>query len=185
MELVDKLNNKRQSLNKTAERQEKVDGEYRQSVHTWIMNSKGEFLIQKRSSNKKNFPNMWSQTGGAVDAGETTLQAALRECKEELNIDLQDQNQVENYGIKYICLPSDKVHTYILFAKGKLKMTKEQMSKYYEEYLKYLKENNLEIEFGKIHFIKKGKTTEELEKIKNPKRNYIVDLLEIDSNDEN
>ena len=49
MELVDKLNNKRQSLNKTAERQEKVDGEYRQSVHTWIMNSKGEFLIQKRS----------------------------------------------------------------------------------------------------------------------------------------
>ena len=92
MELVDKLNNKRQSLNKTAERQEKVDGEYRQSVHTWIMNSKGEFLIQKRSPNKKNFPNMWSQTGGAVDAGETTLQAALRECKEELGISFDPAN---------------------------------------------------------------------------------------------
>ena len=92
MELVDKLNNKRQSLNKTAERQEKVDGEYRQSVHTWIMNSKGEFLIQKRSPNKKNFPNMWSQTGGAVDAGETTFQAALRECKEELSISFDPPN---------------------------------------------------------------------------------------------
>ena len=88
MEIVDKFNNKRQALNKTAERSEKIDGEYRQSVHTWIQNSKGEFLIQKRTPNKKNFPNMWSQTGGGVDEGETTLQAALRECKEELGIDI-------------------------------------------------------------------------------------------------
>ena len=88
MEMVDKLNNKRQPLHKTAERSAKVDGEYRQSVHTWIMNSNGEFLIQKRTPNKKNFPNMWSQTGGGVDEGETTLQAALRECREELGIDI-------------------------------------------------------------------------------------------------
>ena len=86
MEMVDKLDNKRQMLNRTTERSEKTNGEYRQSVHTWIMNSKGEFLIQKRSPNKKFFPNMWSQTGGGVDEGETTLQAALRECKEELGI---------------------------------------------------------------------------------------------------
>ena len=31
---------------------------------------------------------MWSQTGGGVDEGESTLQAALRECKEELSIDI-------------------------------------------------------------------------------------------------
>lgn len=35
---------------------------------------------------------MWSQTGGAVDEGETTLQAALRECKEELGIDINPNN---------------------------------------------------------------------------------------------
>lgn len=92
MEIVDKLDNKRQMLNKTAERSEKTNGEYRQSVHTWIMNSKGEFLIQKRSPNKKFFPNMWSQTGGGVDEGETTLQAALRECKEELGITIDLSN---------------------------------------------------------------------------------------------
>ena len=56
------------------------------------MNSKGEFLIQKRSPNKKFFPNMWSQTGGGVDEGETTLQAALRECKEELGITIDLSN---------------------------------------------------------------------------------------------
>ena len=47
--------------------------------------------------------------------------------------------------------------------------------------LEYLKENNLEIEFGKLHFIKKGKTTEELEKFTNPKRDYLKNLLEMDS----
>ena len=94
MEMVDKLDNKRQMLNRITERSEKIEGEYRQSVHTWIMNSKGEFLIQKRSPNKKTFPNMWSQTGGGVDEGETTLQAALRECNEELGISI-DLNNIE------------------------------------------------------------------------------------------
>lgn len=92
MEMVDKLNNKRQSLNKTTERLEKIDGEYRQSVHTWIMNSNGEFLIQKRTPNKRTFPNKWSQTGGGVDEGETTLEAALRECSEELGISINPDN---------------------------------------------------------------------------------------------
>ena len=89
MELVDKFDNRRQSLNKTTERQVKVEGEYRQSVHIWIQNSKGEFLIQKRSPNKNTFPNKWAPTGGGVEAGEGTFEAALRECKEELGIDIE------------------------------------------------------------------------------------------------
>ena len=92
MEMVDKFDNKRRPLNKTTERHEKIEGEYRQSVHTWIQNSKGEFLIQKRTPNKNFFPNMWSQTGGGVDTGETTFQAAVRECKEELGIDIDTSN---------------------------------------------------------------------------------------------
>ena len=43
-------------------------------------------------------------------------------------------------------------------------------------YVEYLKENNLEIEFGKIHFIKKGETTKRLEVLDNPKRNYLIEL---------
>ena len=92
MELVDKFNNKRESLNKVGDRSEKILGEYNQVVHTWIMNDKNEFLIQKRSPNKKMFPNMWSQTGGGVDAGESTLQKAKREVKEELGIDIPKDN---------------------------------------------------------------------------------------------
>ena len=90
MELVDKLNNKYEPLNKVGERSEKILGEYNQIVHVWIMNDKKEFLIQKRSLNKKVFPGMWSQTGGGVDAGETITQGALRESKEELGIDISE-----------------------------------------------------------------------------------------------
>lgn len=90
MELVDKLNNKYEPLNKVGERSEKILGEYNQIVHVWIMNDKKEFLIQKRSLNKKVFPGMWSQTGGGVDAGETISQGALRESKEELGIDISE-----------------------------------------------------------------------------------------------
>lgn len=92
MELVDKLNNKREPLNKVGERSEKILGEYNQVVHVWIMNDTNEFLVQKRSLNKKVFPGMWSQTGGGVDAGESALQGALRETKEELGIDIPKEN---------------------------------------------------------------------------------------------
>ena len=35
---------------------------------------------------------MWSQTGGGVDAGESILQGALRETKEELGITIPEEN---------------------------------------------------------------------------------------------
>lgn len=94
MELVDKFNKRREPLNKTTERYERIKGEYCQYVHVWIMNDKKEFLIQKRSENKKIYPNKWSITGGAVDAGETSLEGALREVKEEIGIDI-DKEKME------------------------------------------------------------------------------------------
>ena len=93
MELVDRFDSNRIPLNKVTERHDIVFGEFRQSVHLWIQNDKGEFLIQKRTMTKKVFPGAWSITGGAVDAGETSLCAVKRECKEELGIDL-DENKM-------------------------------------------------------------------------------------------
>ena len=70
-----------------------------------------------------------------------------------------------------------------LFSKAKTKMTAKEIRKYFESYYKYLKENNLEIEFGKLHFLKKEKAIEELKELNNPKRNYLVPLLQIDMKD--
>ena len=56
----------------------------------------------------------------------------------------------------------------------------EEMRKYFKSYYKYLKENNLEVEFGKLHFLKKENGIEDLKELKNPKRNYLIPLLKID-----
>ena len=42
------------------------------------------------------FPNMWTNTGGAAQVGETSLQTVIRELKEELNISANIDN------LKYI-----------------------------------------------------------------------------------
>lgn len=94
MEMVDKFDNKREMLNKTTERKDKIKGEYRQSAHIWIIDDKGKFLMQKRSKEKERYVGKWSQTGGAVDEGETPLQGALRECKEEIGLDI-DKDEIE------------------------------------------------------------------------------------------
>ena len=59
-------------------------------------------------------------------------------------------------------------------------MTANEIREYFNTYYKYLKENNLEIEFKKLHFLKKKNAIEELKKLNNPKRNYLIPLLQMD-----
>ncbi len=128
MELVDKFDKKRNSLKKTTERYETVDGEYKQSMHVWIKNDKGKFLIQKRSQNKKVFPGKWSITGGGVDSGEKTLDTVIRECKEELNIDVDIDNLELIMTVKR---KNDFVDIYLLnqtFGIEDVTMQKEEVS---------------------------------------------------------
>ena len=61
-------------------------GEYHLVVHIWAVSSKGEFLIQRRSENKKLMPGEWAATGGAAISGEDSYTAANRELYEELGI---------------------------------------------------------------------------------------------------
>ena len=44
----------------------------------------------------------------------------------------------------------------------------------------YLTKNNLEIEFGKIHFFKREMAIDELNKMDNPKRDYLAELLRLE-----
>ena len=67
------------------------EGEYHLVVHVWIRNSRGEFLLTKRSPNK-GFPNMWESTGGSALTGDDSLTAALREVREETGLCLDPQN---------------------------------------------------------------------------------------------
>lgn len=59
-------------------------GLYHIGVHIWPVNSRGEFLIQRRSAEVQWKPNIWAVTGGSAVSGETPLIAARRELYEEL-----------------------------------------------------------------------------------------------------
>ncbi len=65
-------------------------GEYHLVVHIWIVSSKGELLIQKRSKEKKLMPGEWAATGGSAFSGESSISAAKRELAEELGIKAEE-----------------------------------------------------------------------------------------------
>tara|TARA_Y100000310_G_C20702929_1_gene831731 strand:+ start:10278 stop:10667 length:390 start_codon:yes stop_codon:yes gene_type:complete len=56
-----------------------------------ILEKEGEFLLQLRDdTNKIQHPNEWGLFGGRIEEGETPINAAIREIKEELNLNLEE-----------------------------------------------------------------------------------------------
>lgn len=55
----------------------------------WVINEKDEFLIAKRSKNKKHHPNVWGPSvAGSVEEGESYEENIKKEAKEEIGINL-------------------------------------------------------------------------------------------------
>lgn len=52
----------------------------------WTVNPRGQVLITLRAPEKEAYPNKWESTGGAAVAGEGSLDAAIRELREETGI---------------------------------------------------------------------------------------------------
>lgn len=89
VELWDLLDENGNKIGRTHIRGEKYPmGLYHLGVDIWIRNSKGEFLVQKRSENKESHPGVWAMTGGSALSGETSIEAIHRETLEELGIDI-------------------------------------------------------------------------------------------------
>ncbi len=66
------------------------------AVHILISKPSGELVIQQRSPTKDLDPFLWtSSCSGHVDAGEDYLTAAVRECKEEIGIEIIEKNLTE------------------------------------------------------------------------------------------
>ena len=83
--------------NPTGEIKEKTqaheDGNSHRTAHVWIMNDKKELLLQKRSATKKSHPNFWDISGaGHIRAGETVIEGAIRELKEELGVEVKEED---------------------------------------------------------------------------------------------
>ena len=65
------------------------DGRFIIVVLIFIQNSKGEFLIQKRSERKNG---KYATTGGHPKSGETSLQGIISEVKEEIGLNLKEKD---------------------------------------------------------------------------------------------
>ena len=66
------------------------DGDWHKAVHIWIINDKGDILLQRRCATKDSNPNMLDiSCAGHLVAGDDSLTGAIRELKEELNLEIK------------------------------------------------------------------------------------------------
>ena len=87
MEVWDLYDENRRPLGRTHRRGEPLPaGSYHLGVDIWTVNARGEILLTLRAPEKDDLPNEWENTCGSVLAGETSLQGALRELREETGI---------------------------------------------------------------------------------------------------
>lgn len=68
------------------------NGLFHNTAHIWFYTKNG-ILLSQRSAKKTICPLMWDvSVAGHIDAGETTIQAAIRETKEEIGLDISEND---------------------------------------------------------------------------------------------
>lgn len=115
------------------------NGDWHQCVHVWIVNSKGELLLQKRANNKETNPGKWDISSAChVVAGEDLATAAVRETKEELGVDILREDLSHLISYKYQSTHNDDTYinngffeTFVVFKNipvQDIKFQKEEIS---------------------------------------------------------
>lgn len=110
----------------------KLTSLYRPNVGVMIINKQGKVLICQRSDIKaENMP--WQMVQGGIDDGETLLEAAYRELREETNIHSEEVKIVEIWDeFQYYDFPFKDVTPYNEYIGQKQKWV----------IVNYLKDNN-------------------------------------------
>lgn len=103
MELWDIYNEERIKTGRSIVRGIKMEqGDYHLIVHIAIINSKSQMLVQQRQTTKKGWPGKWDiSVGGCVIKGESSKQAAQRELREELGINLCFEEKRADFTINF------------------------------------------------------------------------------------
>lgn len=75
-------------------------GYYHNTIHLWLYTDNHEILLQQRSHKKAIYPLLWDvSVAGHIDAGETFIEAAIRETQEEIGLALNAED-LTKIGIK-------------------------------------------------------------------------------------
>ena len=101
----------------------------------FIENSKGEFLIQRTAKNKGD---VYSSTGGHIDSGETPYSTIIREVKEELGLDISNDNVID-LGFRLFDFPL----RYLFYLKKDIKEEELNVQKSEVKYAKFMSVNEI------------------------------------------
>lgn len=101
-EYLDVYDKNRKLLRRQARGEKLSQDEFILVVGIWVINDRNEILLTKRHPDKSYAPNLWENTGGHVQSGESSIEAVLRELREETGITAEEEN-VEFIGS--ICVP--------------------------------------------------------------------------------
>lgn len=80
-------------------------GEYGLVVCVWVYDGRGKVLLTRRAPEKSG-AGSWENSGGAAQAGETSLQAIVRELREETGIEAKPEE------FELLCTDQDKICHY-------------------------------------------------------------------------
>lgn len=90
MDIIDIYDADRSPTGRVTDRPDSLSpGEFRLVIHICIFNAQGQLLIQKRRDSCHKWPGAWDMTvSGCAISGEKGRDAAMREAREELSLDL-------------------------------------------------------------------------------------------------
>lgn len=117
-------------------------GLYHNTIHLWLFTSNGEILLQQRSHKKAIFPLLWDvSVAGHIDAGETFIEAAVRETKEEIGLQL---------------IPKDLQHIGVFLHETKYNKGQIQDNEFHQVFIAELKTplNSLVIQTAEVEAVK-------------------------------
>ena len=159
-----------------------IDDEKYRCICPWsgiLLLTNDNYWVFGEASETTSFPNGFQISGGGIDKKDITgsnidlIQNLKRELKEEMNLNLDEID----YKFQYIEYPNKRRNAYGFIAIGKLNMSKKELQNHFIQYSKYLENNNIEIEFNKLIFLKNGNAVKELDTYSNPKREYLRELI--------
>lgn len=106
------------------------ENEYHLVVHIWLFTQDGKILLTQRAPNKETAPLKWECIGGSIVKGENPIDGAIRELKEEIGIELKEndlhlfrQERREHYNdffFAYYTIVPEEIINKIQFADGEV-----------------------------------------------------------------
>ena len=144
------------------------EGLYHRIVVIAIIDKNGNVLMQQRSIKKKTNPEKWDiSVAGHVSSGQTSIQAAIREIKEEVGIDINEKE------LKFICTyksggklfdnyTANHINDFYIVKRDKIDLDKIQMQEDEVQDIKLCNKKKVQDIINSNNVVRREKAYEEL-----------------------